>query len=121
MSIIQILKEDYLFEDEYNPYSIQTEDELPQGEFPKDDGRELISKDFAVKLTNYLDKKLDLEFGTFDTAVCNEIRKYMDESDNKVVKKVKEKIHKIIVKEKHDFLKRVQNKMERLRVPKKTV
>ena len=115
MSIIQLLKEN-LYEDEDNPVINLTPE---SGESNESSEEVLVNKEFIIKLANYLDKKLTLEFGTFDDQIGNEVRKYMDESDNKVVKKVKEKIHKIILDEKRKFLRKIQTRMERFKVPKK--
>jgi hypothetical protein len=116
MSILDLLKEDLLFEDEDNPVVDLTPE---SGETSGAGNDVLVNKEFIIKLANYLDKKLTLEYGTFDDQIGNEVRKYMDESDNKVVKKVKEKIHKIILDEKRKFLRKIQTRMERFRVPKK--
>jgi hypothetical protein len=116
MSVINLLKEDYLFEDEYSPYI----GEQPGIEEIKG-GKEPLNKEFSIKLCNYLEH-LFPGFGTFDSQILNELRNYIDETDNKLVKKTKEKIHGIILDEKKKFLKRIQNRMERLEVvPKKEV
>ena len=111
MSIIDILKENYLYEDEN---SDNNSDDSNQS-----DDTEIINKQFVIKLINYLDSKFSLEYGSFDNSVYNEIRSFMDQSDNKVVKRYKERIHKIILDEKRKFLKRIQNRLERFNVPKK--
>lgn len=118
MGILDLLKENYLFEDEDNPVvDLSQEMNVTSGS----DKEVPINREFVVKLTNYLDKLLTLEFGTTDNNIYNEIRKFCDERDPKVVKKIKERIHKIILDEKRKYLKRIQTKMEMLKVPKKNV
>ena len=120
MSIIEILKEGYLFEDEDNPVVNLTPDSGETVETDQVESNKVpLDNKFIVSLVNHLDEKLKLEFGSFDSAICNEVRKYMDESDGKEVKKVKERIHKIILDEKRKFLKRIQTRMEQFKVPKK--
>ena len=121
MSILDILKEEYLFEDETAAEAINQMDvDMETAEEAiQNDGKEVINQQFTVKLINYLDS-LFPSFGTFDSQILNEIRKNVDETDGKAVKKTKEKIHSIILDEKKKFLKKIQNRMERLRViPKK--
>jgi hypothetical protein len=118
MSIIELLKEDYLYEDEDNPVIDLTAE---MNSISGNDSISPVDKDFIIKLANHLDKKLTLEYGTLDDQIYNEIRNYMDQSDNKKVKQVKERIHKIILDEKRKFLKKIQTRMERLQIPKKKV
>ena len=109
MSIIQILKEDYLFEGDDTP-GIE--------EVQAEEGMEPVDNKFTIALCNYLETIFP-KYGTFDDQILNEIRKYMDETDSKVVRKTKEKIHNIILKEKEKLLKRIQHRMENVKVPKK--
>jgi hypothetical protein len=84
----------------------------------KDVPMDFISREFIIKLVNYIDSRFP-QYGGFDNDIYNEIRKYMDETDSKQVKKIKEKVHNIVIKEKVKFLKRIQNSVEKLQVPKK--
>jgi len=74
-----------------------------------------ISTDFIKRLLNYLETKCFVSYGDFDTAVGNEIRKYMC-SDNKYVKKVKQRIHEIITKARNRFLRDINVKVEKIKV-----
>ena len=113
MSIIELLKEDYLFEDENDPSYVEQITMSNQ-----DDGKVAVDKQFIIKLTNYLDR-LFPQFGTFDDQIGNEIRNYMDQSNNDEVIRMKKRIHKLVIDEKKMFLERLQRRLSRVRVPKK--
>ena len=118
MSFIQILKEDYLYEDETttNPDVSTSADNQ---ETTENDGKEYIDKTFVIKLCNYIEQ-LFPGYGSMDNSILNEVRKKIDETDPKIVKKTKEKIHSIILDERKKLLKRIQTRVEKLRIiPKK--
>ena len=111
MSIIDILKEEYLYEDN------TSDNQEPEVEEPNDN-LVPVNRIFIIKLFNHLDK-LFPSYGTFDSDILNEIRNYMDESDNNAVRKVKEKIHSMFITEKKKFFDNFQKRMGKLRIPKK--
>lgn len=76
-----------------------------------------IDSAFIAGMCNYLEKRFP-NYGDFDVAVGNEIRKYM-KGDNSYVKKVKKRIHEIITKAKGKFLHDVYNKVEKIKIQPK--
>ena len=74
-----------------------------------------LDPQFISRLCNYLEKRFP-NYGDFDFAVGNEIRLYMQQSDNTYVKKVKQRIHDIINKAKAKFLRDIYNKVEKVKV-----
>ena len=77
-----------------------------------------IDRDFIIRLANYIDSRFPA-YGGFDNDIYNEIRKKMDETDPKMVLKIKSKIHKIVIDEKKKFLDRVQNRIAKIMIPEK--
>ncbi|MEM4260961.1 MAG: hypothetical protein QXG00_07005 [Candidatus Woesearchaeota archaeon] len=124
MSILKYLKED-IFKDydsvipEESIESSNIESETPEEITPPKENETFIDKRFVVRLVDYVDSKINLPaFGSFDDAILNEIRKVMDESDNKLVLRTKQRIHKIILDEKKKFLEKIQRRVGNLKVPK---
>jgi len=77
-----------------------------------------LSPEFVNRLCNYIEKVFPA-YGDFDSAIGNEIRKYM-KGDNNQIKKMKKKLHDVINKAKSKFLDTIQNKCEKIKVvPKK--
>jgi len=76
-----------------------------------------IDSAFIAGMCNYLEKCFP-NYGDFDVAVGNEIRKHMV-GDNSYVKKVKKRIHEIITKAKSKFLHDVYNKVEKIKIQPK--
>lgn len=76
-----------------------------------------IDPAFVAGMCNYLEKCFP-NYGDFDVAVGNEIRKYM-KGDNSYVKKVKKRIHEIINKSKSKFLHDVGNRVEKIKIQPK--
>lgn len=113
MSIVEILKENYLFENENEPIFV--------GQITTTSGNNEIKIDnsFVIKLINHLDRKFALEYGTLDDQIYNEIRQFLNGIDNKTILKVKERIHKIIKDEKDKLLKRIQRRVLELKISKK--
>jgi len=114
MSIIQLLQEN-LYEDEDNPVVDLTPE---SGETSASSNKEHINKEFIVKLINFIDSRFPA-YGEFDDKILNEIRKYIDQSDNKEVLKIKSKIHQVILNEKKRFLDKLYIKVSKILVPKK--
>jgi hypothetical protein len=106
MSILEYLKE------EINP-THQIDLFLKENE-------EMVSLDpkFISRLTDYIDK-LFPNYGTFDSNIDAEIRKVMKTGDGKDVKKIKIKIHSILMKCKNKLLHTLKNKVENIKVQPK--
>ena len=75
---------------------------------------EELSPKFISRLCDFLEKSFP-SYGNFDTAIGNELRKFM-QGDNQQVKAIKKKIHSAINKAKEKYLDTVQNKCEKLQV-----
>ena len=128
MAILDYLKEG-MFDDENNPSTVEQgiqdqiqfhEEEIADEAGEIAEGDTLLDKNFIIRLVDYVDTKIELPaFGSFDNQILNEVRKSMDESDNKKVISVKKRIHKLVIDEKKKFLERLQRRMEKVKVPKK--
>lgn len=79
---------------------------------------EEIDPSFVTKLINHLEKFTHLPYGDLDVAVYNELRKTV-KGDNEQIKRLKKKVHDIIIKAKNKFLSNVQNKIEKITVTPK--
>jgi hypothetical protein len=73
-----------------------------------------LSQVFVNRLSNYLEKCFPT-YGDFNQKVGVELRQHM-KGDNNQIKKMQQKIHAIINKEKDKFLRNLQNKCEKIRV-----
>ena len=110
MGMIELLKEDLSFYEDENQ---------PTSGIEKIEDTSLIKLDpkFLTGLLSFLEKRLP-DYSSFNEALGAELLKYVDNSDMDKVRKIKKKIHDIIMKEQIKFFERVRNRVERIDVPK---
>ena len=74
----------------------------------------VIPPDFISRLLNHLEKCFP-NYGQFDQQVGNEIRKF-SVGDNSYIKKLKKRIHEIIIKAKHKYLTTIGARVEKIKI-----
>jgi len=77
---------------------------------------ENIDKVFIARLMDYLEKNITFQYGSLDNNVYNEIRKVFPSLSNDTIKKIKKKIHDIIIKGKNKCLYNIKNRIEKIDV-----
>jgi len=77
-----------------------------------------LDKKFIIKLMNYLES-LFPSYGDFDNSMSVELSKYV-KGDIKDVRKLKKRIHEIILRLKHKLIRDTQTKVEKLTAEPKT-
>lgn len=73
-----------------------------------------IDDKFINSLVNHLEQKFP-SYANFNTAISNELRKYVH-ADNNYIKKIKSRIHEIITKCKTKFLHDITIKVEKIKI-----
>jgi hypothetical protein len=77
-----------------------------------------LDKKFIIKLMNYLES-LFPSYGDFDNSMSVELSKYV-KGDIKDIRKLKKRIHEIILRLKHKLIRDTQTKVEKLTAEPKT-
>jgi hypothetical protein len=113
MGLLDFLKEDLEFFEEGEPVaSSKPEEQSTESDMVK------IDPKFLTSLVSFLEKKLP-DYALFNDALGAELLKYADNTDMDKIRKVKQKMHKVIMAEQVKFLEKVRTRVGRIEVPKK--